>query len=109
MQMDETRRRLPIGIETFRTIREEGCYYADKTAQILRLAEAVAALAAIRAVPAGEYGPEQLLAASVLSRGDAGEEMRHAAIAALEHLNEAAVSEEFRFIYDSPIDRLHRS
>ncbi|MCE2397976.1 MAG: hypothetical protein J4F34_02860 [Gemmatimonadetes bacterium] len=75
----------------------------------MRLAEAVAALAAIRAVPAGEYGPEQLLAASVLSRGDAGEEVRHSAIAALEHLNEAAVSEESRFIYDSPIDRLHRS
>ena len=39
MQMDGTRRKLPIGIQTFRTIREEGCYYADKTAQILRLAE----------------------------------------------------------------------
>ena len=24
------RRKLPIGIQTFRTIREEGCYYVDK-------------------------------------------------------------------------------
>ena len=27
-------RKLPIGIQTFRTIREEGCYYVDKTAFI---------------------------------------------------------------------------
>ena len=27
-----TRRKLPIGIQTFREIREEGCYYVDKTA-----------------------------------------------------------------------------
>ena len=32
------RRRLPIGIQTFRTIREDGCYYVDKTAYIRRLA-----------------------------------------------------------------------
>ena len=31
------RRRLPIGIQTFREIREEGCYYVDKTAWIGRL------------------------------------------------------------------------
>ena len=31
------RRRLPIGIQTFRRIREEGCYYVDKTAHIQRL------------------------------------------------------------------------
>ena len=24
------KKRLPIGIQTFRTIREEGCYYVDK-------------------------------------------------------------------------------
>ena len=29
-----SRRKLPIGIQTFRTIREEGCYYVDKTAYI---------------------------------------------------------------------------
>ena len=32
-----TRRRLPIGIQTFRKIREDGCYYVDKTAHIRRL------------------------------------------------------------------------
>ena len=31
------RRRLPIGIQTFRKIREEDCYYVDKTAYIHRL------------------------------------------------------------------------
>ena len=31
------RRRLPIGIQTFREIREEHCYYVDKTAYIQRL------------------------------------------------------------------------
>ena len=30
----DSRRKLPIGIQTFRTIREEGCYYVDKTAYI---------------------------------------------------------------------------
>ena len=29
-----TKRRLPIGIQTFRKIREENCYYVDKTAYI---------------------------------------------------------------------------
>ena len=32
-----TRRRLPIGIQTFRTLRERGCYYVDKTAFAERL------------------------------------------------------------------------
>ena len=32
-----TKRRLPIGIQTFRKIREEDCYYVDKTAHIRRL------------------------------------------------------------------------
>ena len=32
-----TRRRLPIGIQTFRTVRQEGCYYVDKTDYIRRL------------------------------------------------------------------------
>ncbi len=32
-----TKRRLPIGIQTFREIREENCYYVDKTAHIRRL------------------------------------------------------------------------
>ncbi len=31
------KRKLPIGIQTFRTIREENCYYVDKTAYIRRL------------------------------------------------------------------------
>ena len=32
------RRKLPIGIQTFRTIREDGCYYVDKTPLMHRLA-----------------------------------------------------------------------
>ena len=32
-----SKRRLPIGIQTFHKIREEDCYYVDKTAYILRL------------------------------------------------------------------------
>ena len=32
-----TRRRLPIGIQTFRKIREENCYYVDKTAYLRQL------------------------------------------------------------------------
>ena len=32
-----TKRRLPIGIQTFREIREENCYYVDKTAHAQRL------------------------------------------------------------------------
>ena len=32
-----TRRRLPIGIQTFRELRERGCYYVDKTAYAARL------------------------------------------------------------------------
>ena len=33
------RGKLPIGIQTFRKIREEGCYYVDKTAYIRRLVD----------------------------------------------------------------------
>ncbi len=33
------RRKLPIGIQTFRKIREEGCYYVDKTAWVRRLVD----------------------------------------------------------------------
>ena len=33
------RRKLPIGIRTFRTIREDGCYYVDKTPFIRRLGD----------------------------------------------------------------------
>ena len=33
------KRKLPIGIQTFREIREEGWYYVDKTAYALRLAD----------------------------------------------------------------------
>ena len=32
-----SKRRLPIGIQTFREVREEDCYYVDKTAYIRRL------------------------------------------------------------------------
>ena len=32
-----TKRKLPIGIQTFREVREEGCYYVDKTAYARRL------------------------------------------------------------------------
>ena len=32
-----TRRRLPIGIQTFREMREDNCYYVDKTAHMWRL------------------------------------------------------------------------
>ena len=31
------KRRLPIGIQTFREVREENCYYVDKTAYVERL------------------------------------------------------------------------
>ena len=34
-----TRRRLPIGVQTFRTVREENCYYVDKTAGIRSLVD----------------------------------------------------------------------
>ncbi len=33
------RRKLPIGIQTFREIREDGCYYVDKTDFVRRLVE----------------------------------------------------------------------
>ncbi len=32
-----TRRKLPIGLQTFRTLREADCYYVDKTPYIRRL------------------------------------------------------------------------
>ena len=32
-----TKRRLPIGLQTFRELREEECYYVDKTGFIARL------------------------------------------------------------------------
>ena len=35
----QVRRKLPIGIQTFREIREDHCYYVDKTAYIGRLVE----------------------------------------------------------------------
>ena len=35
----EGRRKLPIGIQTFRRVREEGCYYVDKTGFAVRLVE----------------------------------------------------------------------
>ena len=33
------RRKLPIGIQTFRRVREDGCYYVDKTSYIERLVD----------------------------------------------------------------------
>ena len=39
MERPMTRRRLPIGIQTLWKIREDGCYYVDKTAHIRRLVE----------------------------------------------------------------------
>ena len=41
MTVDKTlpRRRLPIGYQTFRTVREEDCYYVDKTALIRAMVE----------------------------------------------------------------------
>ena len=35
----QEKRRLPIGIQTFRKIREENCYYIDKTAYLRQLAQ----------------------------------------------------------------------
>ena len=54
------------------------------------------ALAAIRAIPAGRYGAEQVLAVEFVGRlrEDAGEDLRLAAIAALEHLNGVPVDEQ---------------
>ena len=34
-----SRRKLPIGIQTFRRIREDGCYYVDKTAHVRQLVD----------------------------------------------------------------------
>ena len=33
------RRRLPIGIQNFREVRETDCYYVDKTAYIVQMLE----------------------------------------------------------------------
>ena len=33
------KRKLPLGIQTFRTVREEGCCYVDKTAYAKRLVD----------------------------------------------------------------------
>ena len=54
------------------------------------------AIAAIRAVGQGRYGTEQVLAAEFARRlrGDAGEDLRLAVIAALEHVNDVPVDEE---------------
>ena len=37
--MNRLRKKLPIGIQTFRKIREDDCYYVDKTPLALRLIE----------------------------------------------------------------------
>ncbi|MCL2850007.1 MAG: AAA family ATPase, partial [Micrococcales bacterium] len=37
MGPDQTRKKLPIGIQTFRKIREDGCYYVDKTGYAAQL------------------------------------------------------------------------
>ena len=37
--MSAPRRKLPLGIQTFRTLREEGCYYVDKTPFIRQLVD----------------------------------------------------------------------
>ncbi len=37
MTRTATRKKLPIGIQTFRKIREEDCYYVDKTQHLLKL------------------------------------------------------------------------
>ena len=54
------------------------------------------AIAAIRAVAAGRYGAEQFLAVEFARRlrENAGEEMRLAVIAALEHMNDVPVDEQ---------------
>ena len=39
MNFAKVRRRLPIGIQTFRKLREDNCHYVDKTAFALKLAE----------------------------------------------------------------------
>ncbi len=37
--MATDRLRLPTGLQTFRDVRERGCYYADKTEYVLQAAE----------------------------------------------------------------------
>ncbi len=46
-----TRRRLPIGIQDFRTVREEDCYYVDKTPLVRRLVDGGATISS--PAPAG--------------------------------------------------------
>lgn len=60
--------------------------------------DSATALAAIRAIPAGEYGSEQVHAVEFVRRlrGDADEDLRLAMIAALEHLNGVPVDEQSR-------------
>ena len=62
---------------------------------LCRSYDSATALAAIRAIPAGAYGPEQVHAVEFARRlrGDAGEDLRVAMIAALEHLNGVPVDE----------------
>ena len=36
-EIDQRRKRLPIGIQTFATLRGDGCYYVDKTPHIEKL------------------------------------------------------------------------
>ena len=58
--------------------------------------DSATALAAIRAISAGEVGPEQVHAVEYVRRlrGNTGEDLRIAMIAALEHLNGVPVDEE---------------
>ena len=66
------------------------------------------ALAAIRAIPAGEYGPEQSLAVGFAWRfEDFGEDLRLAMIAALEHVNGALVGDRAARPR-SPVFSLHK-
>ena len=66
------------------------------------------ALAAIRAIPAGEYGPEQSLAVNFARRfEDFGEDLRLAMIAALEHVN-GALADDRAARPRSPVFSLHR-
>lgn len=39
MAAPSSKRRIPIGIQTLRDIREDGCYYVDKTGQAIDLIE----------------------------------------------------------------------
>ncbi len=71
--------------------------------------DSATALAAIRAISAGEYGPEQFLAIEIVGRlrGDVGEDLRLGMIAALEHLNGVRADEESRTT--SPVASLQKA